>query len=269
MEPGIELREVSFSFSPITSVLQDVNLSFRPGEFVGIVGPNASGKTTLARHLNGSLLPTAGFVSVDGLSSSIPENQLPLKRLVTVIHSDAENQLIAPTVWDEITFALLALGTDKNEIKNRCETALDTFGLRKYRDIHPFYLSVGEQFRLLLAAGFVRNPRYFVLDEVLSMLDAHTRGSLLQMLLSLRTQSGVGVVLLTHRLDDLVDADRIVVLQNGQVKIDGSVATVFREALERPEWNIEVPLIYRIYNSLNPNHRQRLAELSCRLSMPL
>jgi len=269
MEFGIELKDVSFTFLTHIQVLQNVNVSFKAGEFVGIVGPNASGKTTLARLLNGCLLPTAGSVSVDGLSSGLAENQLLLKRMVTVIHSDAENQLITPTVWDELTFALQALGTDEPKINRLCEGVLDTFDLRRYRDVHPFYLSVGEQFRLLLAAGFVRNPRYFVLDEVLSMLDVHMRESVLQMLLSLRSQSGVGIILLTHRLDDLVNADRIVVLHNGQVKMEGPVSSIFRDALERSEWNIEVPLTYRIYNSLNPIRQKRFAELSCRMPIPL
>jgi len=255
MEPSIELSKVSFSFLPAAPVLRDITLSFRPSEFVGVVGPNASGKTTLARLLNGNLLPTEGTVSVNGLLSSLSQNQLALKRLVTLIHSDAENQLITPTVWDEITFALQALGTDEHEIRQRGEGALETFGLKQYRDIHPYYLSVGEQFRLLLAAGFVRQPSYFVLDEVLSMIDAHARQSILHMLLSLRAQSGVGVIVLTHRLEDLFDADRTIVLQNGHVELDASVEAVFRESLNRPDWNIETPLLHRVYGALAPEKR--------------
>lgn len=268
MDSSLQLHEVSFSFLPTAVILKGITLAFKPGEFVGIVGPNASGKTTLARLLNGNLLPTSGEVTVNGLLSSLPENQLALKRLVTLIHSDAENQLIAPTVWDEILFALQVLGIDEYEIRRRAEAALTTFALGQYRDRHPYYLSVGEQFRLLLAAGFVRQPGYFVLDEVLSMMDAHTRRSTLDLLLSLRAERNVGIILLTHRLEDLFEADRIVVLQKGQVKADGPVHTIMQAALSEPDWNVEIPPLYRIFEALSLDQKKRMTELLPWIPLP-
>lgn len=250
MDSGIAINEVSFSFRPGAKVLQDVNLFFRPGEFVGLVGPNASGKTTLARLLNGNLLPSRGRVSIDGISSALPQNHTLLKRLVALIRADAENQLITPTVWDELMFGLQSLPMSADEAFERAERALENFGLIPYRDAHPFYLSVGEQFRLLLAASFVRQPRYFVLDEVMSVLDGPTRNMMNEQLLSLRSSCNVGVILLTHRLDDLIDADRIVVMQHGQVQMDDSVVSVFRAAMNTAEWNIDVPLTYRMHETL-------------------
>lgn len=261
MESGIELKDVSVSLSPETRALRNVSISFRPGEFVGIVGANASGKTTLARLLNGNLLPMQGSVSVKDLITGPPQNQTLIKRWVTLISSDPENQILTATVWDELCFALRAQGTDQSEMNRRCEAALETFDLVKNRDVHPFFLSVGEQFRLLLATGYVREPRFFILDEVLSMLDIPTRHAMLQLFLRLRTESRVGVVLLTHRLDDLIHTNRIVVLHKGEIQMDDTVTNVFREVLKHPEWKIEAPLLYRVCDQLTFKEQTRFTEL--------
>jgi energy-coupling factor transport system ATP-binding protein len=261
LNAGIVLNNVTFAYQPTIPVVQDVSLTIKPGEFVGIVGPNGSGKTTLARLFNSNLQPSSGLVLVDGLSTSEPRNQLTIKRLVTFIHADPENQLITPTVFDEITFALQALEIDSDEVNRRSEEALDEFRLRQYRDIHPFYLSVGEQFRVLIAAAVVRQPHYLILDEVQSMLDSHTRKKILQLLLDLRFRRGLSVVLLTHRLDDLLNADRTIVFQNGQIKADSLVASVFAQAMTNKEWNIEAPLIYQVYSVMHSKQQEAFREL--------
>jgi energy-coupling factor transport system ATP-binding protein len=261
MNAGIVLNNVTFAYQPTIPVVHDVSLTIKPGEFVGIVGPNGSGKTTLAKLFNGNLQPTSGIVLVDGLSTKESQNQLAIKRLVTSIHADPENQLITPTVFNEITFALQAMQIDSNEVYRRGEEALDEFRLRQHRNIHPFYLSVGEQFRVLIAAAVVRQPHYIILDEVQSMLDSYTRNKLLQMLLDLRFRRGLSVVLLTHRLDDLLNADRTIVIQNGQIQADSTAASIFAQAMTRKDWNIETPLIYQIYSLVHSERQEAFREL--------
>jgi energy-coupling factor transport system ATP-binding protein len=252
----IELLNVSFAYNHGNLIIRNLSLNMVAGEFLGLVGPNGSGKTTLAKLLNGSLLPNSGSVIVNGLNTNQVANQPQIKRLVTLIHSDPENQLITPTVFDEITFSLRALNLDEHEILKRSEEALDTFHLQQYKDTHPYFLSVGEQFRLLLAAGLVRHPEFIVLDEVFSMLDSHSRYSVNKLLLELRSKYGVSIILLTHRLDDLLDADRIIVLVDGQLIAQGKVNSIFAHTNIFHDWRIETPLSYQILSNLPPDFRQ-------------
>lgn len=258
---GIKLIDVHFQYQNMAPILEEITLSIRPGEFVGIVGANGSGKTTLARLLNGSLQPTSGRLLVDGLEGHRSEKRLAISRLVALITSDAESQFVTSTVFDEVAFCLQALRLSRDEIILRTDIALDLFDLAQYRHVHPFYLSIGEQARLLLAANLVRQPRYLILDEVTSMMDSHTRHMLWSYLLDERDQRGCSIILLTHRLDDLLQADRIIVLQQGKIVLDDSVERAFAQALDNPSWKIEVPLIYQLSQLLPPSHQADFPEL--------
>jgi len=256
MARGIHLCKVNFLYQVNAPILDDVTLSILPGEFVGIVGANGSGKTTLAKLLNGNLLPVSGSVTVDGLFTGNFQDLKKIKRLVTLIHADPENQLVTSTVFDELTFSLQVMGLDPIEIIRRSDDALVKFDLQQYRNIHPFYLSVGEQFRLLLAAGMIRQPRYLVLDETFSMMDSPTRYSFLNTLRSIRSENSLGVILFTHRLGDLVGADRIIVLHKGKLEKDGTRSSIFSEVVKNETLKIEVPLIYQVYEKIDAQRRQ-------------
>jgi energy-coupling factor transport system ATP-binding protein len=256
MAQGIHLCEVYFSYQDNAPILNDFTLSINPGEFVGIVGANGSGKTTLAKLINGNLLPVSGSVTVDGLLTEQPEELNRIKRLVSLIHADPENQLVTFTVFDELTFSLQTIEIDPARIVRRSEEALDKFSLQQYRNIHPYYLSVGEQFRLLLAVGLIRQPRYLVLDETFSMMDSPTRYDFLDTLGDIRSSNSLGVILLTHRLEDLICADRIIVISNGTVVKDGSRSSVFSQVLQNETWHIEAPLIYQVYEKIDERKRQ-------------
>jgi energy-coupling factor transport system ATP-binding protein len=256
MIQGIHLQKVHFSYQPNAPVLDDVTLSILPGEFVGIVGANGSGKTTLAKLLNGNLLPVSGSVIVGGLNTEHQEELKKIKRMISSIHADPENQLVTSTVFDELTFSLQAMEEDPSEIIQRSEDALERFSLKQYHNIHPFFLSVGEQFRLLLAVGLIRKPRYLILDETLSMMDSPTRYDFLYTLNRIRSENSLGIVLLTHRLDDLILSDRIIVLSSGKVVKDGTRSSVFSQVLQNDTWQIEAPLIYQVYEQIDPQRRQ-------------
>jgi len=261
MNGNIQLNRVNFEFRPGEQVLTDVTLAFRPGEFVGIVGPNASGKTTLTRLLNASLQPSLGTVMVGNLRTAQPDHFSSIKSLVALIGSDPENQLIASSVYEEIALGLRALGLKSHEIGERCEAALTNSGLQAYRHSHPFFLSTGGQFQLLLAVALVRQPRFLVLDEVLAMLDGHSRQRLLDTLLELCQHLALGLIVLSHRLDDLMCADRLVVLKNGQVVADGHVTDILSQALITPNWQIEAPHVYHVCHHLSLEQRKMFPEL--------
>jgi energy-coupling factor transporter ATP-binding protein EcfA2 len=239
---GIDLFHISFSYRSAVPVITDLSLHVAPGEVVGIVGPNGSGKSTLVRIINGSLRPVGGSVVMNGLRLT-EEGDLPsIRGQVISIYADPENQLVTPTVFDELAFALQAGGVPEAELRARVEEGLARSHLARYHDTHPFYLSVGEQFRLLIAAALVRRPRFIVLDEALSMLDGPGRDEIIACLLEARAQDGVGVLLVTHRLEDLWSADRIVVLVDGKIVGDAAPAQIFEQAGQHPAWGIEAPV---------------------------
>lgn len=254
------LDNVTYAYKS-DSVLQDVALTIMPGQFVGVVGPNGSGKTTLARLINGSLQPDSGKISVGGLFTHVKAHLFEIRRRVAIVAADAENQIVTSTVEDEIAFTLQALKLSKDEIKRQCETIVEKFNLDQFRERHPFDLSVGEQFRVLLAANLVRRPSYLILDEATSMMDSHTRQELLESLHALRRSQQMTVILLTQRLEDVLEASRIIVLQNGQTKADGSVTNIFERAAREPSWLIDPPPLYRLYGLLPMETRSHFPEL--------
>ncbi|MBA3531031.1 MAG: ATP-binding cassette domain-containing protein [Ardenticatenales bacterium] len=259
-EEQISLDSVKFEYCPGIPILWDITLSIQRGEFIGILGPNGSGKSTLGRLLNARLRPTAGILLVEGLLSTVPHNIRRIKTLVTLIESDPGMQFVTSTVFDEIAFALQTLKLTREEIIERVEAALTLFSLHSYRNSHPFHLSSGEQFRLLLAVALARRPHYLLLDEVTSMMDSVTRYDILQ-ILSEQCAAGIAVILISHRIEDLLHADRILVLVGGKKEVEGPANTVLTQALVTPSWKIAVPITHQISSLLLPHHRDLFPEL--------
>lgn len=259
----INVHQVGYVFPGGIKALEDISFTLRQGEFIGFAGPNASGKTTLARLLNASLLPTTGSVQVNGLSSAYPENRSSIKYCVALIRPDPESQLIAPTVHEELLLSLRFLDENVSNDDHRCEYALQAANLAHCRNVHPFYLSAGEQFRLLLASRLLIQPHYVVLDETLSMMDSKSRENALNTLQNLRNQQNLGIILFSHRLEDMIDADRIFILKHGRIEVDTTVASVIDQAPKNPDWCLEVPQTYQIYKRLSSAQRVALGDIFC------
>jgi energy-coupling factor transport system ATP-binding protein len=258
---SICLNRVSYSYGAGVNPLKDLTIVVKPGEFVGIIGPNGSGKSTIARLLNGALKPTFGTVIIDGCLTTESEYELAIKHKVATVLQEPENQIIAPTVWDEISLGLETQGLSLDEIRRRCESAIANCQLEAFRDIHPLYLSTGEQIKVLLAAALARQPRYLVLDEVYSTLDGPSRQGIAQLIDKLRVESGLGIVLLTHRLEELSHADRLLVLLDGHIAMDALPADVFMRTLSEPTWQLEAPLSFQVYHFMSPGPRAQFKEL--------
>lgn len=257
----IGLNDVQFQFGD-RLILNSLSLQVKKGEFIGIIGPNGSGKSTLARLLNGRYQPTSGSVHINGLDSRNPQQRTAIQKQVSLINADPENQLITSAVMDELAFSLQATGTTVEEIKQRYETYLAEFDLLAKQYLHPFYLSVGEQFRLLLASMLIRKPSYLILDEISSMMDSQMQNNLQHRITALKQQQ-IGVIFFTHRLEDLFLADRIYVLYEGQFVAQGTVADIFNHLDKQTnQWKIETPFIYQLSRLISPKVYNSLPEIN-------
>lgn len=219
--------------------------SFRlaPGERVALMGANGSGKTTFIRCLNGLILPTAGDVTVDGLSTRNPAHLYEIRRSVGMVFQYPDQQIVTTTVTREIAFGLENLGLERGEMIRRVEEALDRFHLRPYRDDSPHLLSGGERQRLTLASIWVMEPRYMVLDEPTSLLDPQGRVEIFEHLEHLR-KFGLGIVFVTQFADEAMSFDRLIVMDAGMIVADGSPAEVFRNVEWLRQLGLDVPVEY-------------------------
>lgn len=249
----IRCEQVSFRYTPEQPILQGVSCTFSRNEFVGLVGANGSGKTTLARLLHGSLTPTSGSIQTAGLKTEVKETR------VALVGSDPANQLITTSVMDEVAFSLRAARLSPEEVLARTQQGLMLFDLLTYAHQHPGLLSIGEQLRVLIASAVVRRPAYLLLDEVASMLDAKHWRAILQVLLEVQANTHTGILLITHRLEDLAQADRVLVMKDGGIVMEGTMEEVLARASNEVEWGIEVPLLYQVRQHItSPELRAKL-----------
>ena len=253
MDGRIELidatKEYKHAGSPPVSALNCVNLSIRQGEFVGMVGLNASGKTTLARMLNGLILPSRGKVLVNGLDTADLAQKKEIRRLVGMVFQNPDNQIINPIVEEEVAFAAENLNLSPAEVRRRVDWALEVSGLADLRHHAPQMLSGGQKQRLAVAAVLVMQPSYLVLDEPTSMLDEDGRYELIKTLKDLNWHQRLSIIMISHRMEEVAPAERIIVLHQGTVYLDGSPAEVFRS----PRFalaGLKPPPIARLTNSL-------------------
>ncbi|MCE7869042.1 ATP-binding cassette domain-containing protein [bacterium CPR1] len=238
----IVVRDLSFAYPGGHPVLQGIDLELAAGELVVLTGPNGCGKTTLARHLNGLLLPQQGTVLVDDL----PTSQAEVRRLVGMVFQEPESQIVAPVVEEDVAFGLENLGLPREEMRQRVEWTLERLDLTGVRRSEPHLLSGGQKQRLALASVLAMKPRYLVLDEPTTMLDPWSRREVLELLGDLRRTEGIAIVLVTHRLEEALEADRVVVLADGRVRFQGSPATLFGQLELLTELGLELPDLVRL-----------------------
>lgn len=208
--------------------LHDVSLEIQKGEFVAILGHNGCGKSTLAKHLNGILKADSGEVTVLGMDAAEEENLLEIRKNVGMVFQNPDNQLIATVVDEDVAFALENLGVPYDEMVRRVDEALEWVGMTAYRRHAPHMLSGGQKQRIAIAGILAMQPQCIVLDEPTAMLDPQGRKEVMKTLLRLNGEMGVTVVLITHYMDEAVQADRVVVMGEGEVVLDGTPEDVFQ-----------------------------------------
>ena len=231
----------SYSNSLEEKVLSGVSLRVEAGSFISVIGPNGSGKSTLAKLLNGLYIPSSGIVEVDGLSTREKKNIPQIRRKVALLFQNPDNQIVGDTVEEDTAFGPENLGLDRDEITKRVEESLSKVGLLEKRKMSPNTLSGGEKARLGIAGVLALNPEVLVLDEATAMLDPEGRKEVMAILQDLWKYQGKTIILITHHPEETIYGERIVVLDKGEIKLDGSVAEVYRKSETLKKLGLELP----------------------------
>ena len=252
--PIIQARGLTFRYTTAEgvapTVLDHVDLDIEAGTFVAILGHNGSGKSTFAKHLNAILLPTAGKVYVDGMDTTDEDKLLDIRRTIGMVFQNPDNQIVASVVEEDVAFAPENLGVPSAEIRRRVDEALEAVGMTEYARHAPHLLSGGQKQRVAIAGVLAMRPACIVLDEPTAMLDPVGRREVLDTVCRLQRELGMTVVLITHHMDEAARAQRLVVMDNGHVVMDGPPAQVFQNVVGLRRLGLEVPdsvaLLYKL-----------------------
>ena len=249
----IHVNNVSFRYGEEeenAEVLSGVTLDVQPGEFLALLGHNGSGKSTLAKHLNAMLLPTGGHVLVDGIDTADEEKKYDIRCKVGLVLQNPDNQLVASVVEEDVAFGPENLGVEPAEIRRRVDKALKAVEMYDYRKSAPFKLSGGQKQRIAIAGIIAMEPSCIVLDEPTAMLDPRGRKEVLDTIHYLNKEKGITIVLITHYMDEAVSADRVVVMDNGEILTEGTPREVFSQVELLKRHALDVPqateLIYQL-----------------------
>lgn len=228
MDKIIELKNVSFRYSDEeTEVIKNLNLDFYEGQFTCVLGHNGSGKSTMAKLINALLVPTQGEVISYGFKTSDEANEIKIRRNIGMVFQNPDNQIVATIVEDDVAFGPENLGIPREEIRQRVDEALKLVDMYEYRKHEPHRLSGGQKQRVAIAGVIAMKTGCIVLDEPTAMLDPKGRREVMDALLKLKNDLGISIILVTHFMDEAVKADRVVVMNDGEVCLDGTPADVF------------------------------------------
>ena len=223
------------------TVLRGVDLTVDKGAFVALLGHNGCGKSTLSKHFNALLLPTGGRVLVEEMDTADEENTYPIRRRVGMVLQNPDNQLVSTIVEEDVAFGPENLGLPPAEIRARVEEALAAVDMTAYRDHSPHKLSGGQKQRIAIAGVLAMHPDCLILDEPTAMLDPQGRQEVLDTVCRLNREQGMTVILITHYMEEAALADRVVVMEEGVVVMDGTPREVFACGDRLTEWGLDVP----------------------------
>ena len=251
--PFLQFKNVDFSYpsgeSDYIRALRAVDFTVERGEFVALVGCNGSGKSTLARLCNGLILPDAGVVTVDGVSTADRSALYDIRKKIGVVFQNPDNQMVTTIVEDDVAFGPENLGLKPDEIRRRVDWALDCVGMRDHATDGPFRLSGGQKQRVAIAGVLAIKPELMILDEATGMLDPDGRDEVMSVVKRLNRDEHMAVVMITHFMEEAAEADRIIILDKGKVVTDGG-----RELFSTPEAftdaGLDLPVSVRVAQKL-------------------
>lgn len=254
---AISVNNVKFVYNPNTNdehtALNGVSLEINEGDFVAIVGHNGSGKSTLAKLLNGLLLPTEGDIFVYGKNTKDEENEFDNRKNVGIVFQNPDNQMIASIVEDDIAFGPENLGLDREEIVKRVNWALDVVDMQEYKNATPFKMSGGQKQRIAIAGVLALMPKVLVLDESTAMLDPKGRKEVVDTITKLNKKHNITIVLITHNMEEVVPANKVVVLNEGRIEKVGSPKEIFMDNELLNRCKLELPVVTEIARKLAEN----------------
>ena len=234
----------------INHALKGVNLDIEEGSFVAILGHNGSGKSTFAKLMNGLLLPTDGTVYISDMRTSDEEHLWDVRRTAGMVFQNPDNQIIGNVVEEDVGFGPENMGVPTDEIWNRVDKSLEAVGMTAYRLQSPNKLSGGQKQRVAIAGVMAMKPRCIVLDEPTAMLDPNGRREVIRTVHELNRQEGITVLLITHYMEEVIDADRVVVMDGGHVVMDGTPREIFSRVKELKQYSLDVPQVTELADEL-------------------
>lgn len=251
MSDLISVQNVSFRYQEdYPYVLNEVSLTVQKGEWLAIVGHNGSGKSTLARHLNGLLLPEKGDILVEGYNSRDEESIWEIRRRVGIVFQNPDNQFVGTSVRDDVAFGLENNGVPRDEMIKRIEESISKVKMEQYFDQEPHRLSGGQKQRVAIAGIIALRPSIVILDEATSMLDPAGRKEVLETMRELKEKEGMTVISITHDLEEAAKADRMIVMNKGQVIDEGLPSYIFQNGDKLEEIGLDLPFPLQMHRAL-------------------
>ena len=267
-------RDEEGNVESISTALDHVDLDVEAGDFIAILGHNGSGKSTLAKHINALLLPSEGSLWVDGRDVTKEENTFAVRQTAGMVFQNPDNQIIGTVVEEDVGFGPENLGVPTDEIWERVEDSLKAVGMIEYRHHSPNKLSGGQKQRVAIAGVVAMEPKCIVLDEPTAMLDPVGRKEVLKTVQKLRKKKNVTVILITHYMEEVIDADKIYVMDHGHVVMEGTPREIFAQVDRLKEYRLDVPQVTILADKLRKMgldipegilRKEELVEAVCRL----
>lgn len=232
--------------------VNNVSLDVNEGDFVAVIGHNGSGKSTFARHLNAMFMPTAGTVYVDDIDTKNSETILTVRRTAGLVFQNPEDQIVSTVVEEDVAFGPENLAVPTDEIRKRVDDSLTLVEMRKFAKRSPLNLSGGQKQRVAIAGILAMQPKCLVLDEPTSMLDPVGREEVINTLKSLNKE-GITIILITHNMEEIVDVDKVFVMNKGELEMQGTPREIFKEVDKLKSFGLEVPQVTELAYELRKN----------------
>ena len=243
-------RDEEGNVESINKALDGIDLNVKKGDFIAILGANGSGKSTLARHINALLTPTEGTVYIEEMDTKEEDNLLNIRQKTGMVFQNPDNQIIASLVEEDVGFGPENIGIPTKEIWERVAFALEKVGMTAYREKSPNNLSGGQKQRVAIAGILAMKPECIVLDEPTAMLDPKGRREVIETITELNKKEGITIILITHYMTEVVGADKVYVMNGGNVKLSGTPREIFKEVDLLKEYKLDVPQVTEIAHRL-------------------
>ena len=246
-------RDEEENIEEVNRAIDDVSIEIKEGEFVAVLGHNGSGKSTFAKQLDAILLPTDGTVWIQGLDTSKEDNLWEVRKKTGMVFQNPDNQIIGNIVEEDVGFGPENMGIPTDEIWKRVDESLEAVGMTAYRMKSPNKLSGGQKQRVAIAGVMAMRPQCIVLDEPTAMLDPNGRQEVVKTVHELNRQEGITVVLITHYMEEVIHADRVIVMDDGRVVMDGTPREIFSRVEELKSYRLDVPQVTELAYELQKN----------------